>query len=79
MRNLRLKALSKGLELYCFKPRMFHAALLRTALFNAVTQLFHKVKYFELRMSHATPFWLQNLANIIFDTHSQEEEKLNDW
>ena len=52
------------MQLY-FEPYLFHAV----AYFQP--RISHAVTYFEPHISHATPCWLQNHANIIFDTHFQ--------
>ena len=53
-----------------FKPHLLHAV----TYFEP--KLSYAITYLEPRISHATLFWLQNHANIIFDTHFQ---KLNDF
>ena len=52
------KVINNNKMLLYFEPHLFHAV----TYFKP--QLSHAVKYFE-PISHATPFWLQNHANII--------------
>ena len=45
------------------EPQFFHVVK------SFELQLSHAVTYLEPSISHETPIWLQNQANIIFDTH----------
>ena len=67
------QSLKQGFLFKNFEPHLFHADM------YFETRICHAVTYFEPHISHATPCWLQNHANILFDTYFQTNFFLNDW